>query len=333
MAAQAAAIQNNLQNENQVLNNAANALINVLQQRNAASYNNASDSHADDSDDDDNSGTAAAPEPDPAPAPPPAATYTAPDDQPSTAAAVSNLLGDEGTPSQQPAEQPASATDQAATASAVSSLIGNAGTPPPASPSAPANNAPAGWLIDPGKADSSASAFPSDPANLPEPADPSVASDMNDTADVPDVSAATLADYMQPGIDGAIQIKDELSTLVQASGQTIVNWIANTTDDPAMQWLGVHGWNGSLTTAPLPTASDSPEAAANMTFQQGGLSVLGAIKGVAGIVTAGPIGMAYGARTYYLSGVSLVNSISNQLDLANQDILGNPQNQQNNQAQ
>jgi hypothetical protein len=284
LATQAAAIQNNLQNEDQNLNNAANALINVVNRSNAANDSNAtpSNSNSSNDDDDDSSDTPATPTPNPAPSPSPAATDGSTGSAPSTAAAVNNLLGNEAAPSQQPTGQTPSTADQAATANSVSNLLSN-----------------------PNAASNSASIFPAPQA----PADSDFNTAFDESAETsPDQSTPSAsAALAQALLSGGQQIKDSLNGLVSATQ----GLVSNVTNSPTAQWAMSQGWEG--TTAPLPTATDSPETMANLTQGQAIVGFGDILNGMA----AGPWGMAKGLYSY---GTKMVNQMGADLGFASANI-------------
>jgi hypothetical protein len=286
LATQAAAIQNNLQNEDQNLNNAANALINVVNRSNSANDSSATSSNSNSSndDDDDSSDTPATPTPNPAPAlsPSPTATDGSTGSAPSTAAAVNNLLGNVAAPSQQPTAQAPTAADQAATANSVSNLLSN---PNAASNSAPISPAP----------------------QVPDDSEFSIVFNESAETSADQSTPSTSAALAQALLSGGQQIKDSLNGLVSA-GQGLVS---NVTNSPAAQWAMSQGWEG--TTAPLPVATDSPETMANLTQGQAIVGFGDILNGMA----AGPWGMAKGLYSY---GTKMVNQMGADLGFASANI-------------
>jgi hypothetical protein len=218
-------IQNNLKLQQQTINNAGNAILNVV---NSARNNNGNDSNSPDPDKSTNtsieSSNADSPQPEPTP---------------SSSAAVSALLD---------SDQPSNYT-----ASAVSALLGNGTQPGPAQPATGGTttaNAVAG-LLDDSKVSDSASAF-----SLPMPADPQINAVLQESADQPDQNEST--SWMQALQSGGQQGTDKLTGLV-TSAKNLLNNLSN---DQTVQWFASQGWTG--TTAPLPTATDGPDTVGNL---------------------------------------------------------------------
>lgn len=255
-AAAMRSLQETQQTNQQILQDGANALINVLTP-NSGSTDNTDPSVPDNSGGpaDSSNGAYIPPEP--------AYTWT-PTPQPSTASAVSALL-DSGQPSN-------------STADAVSALLGDTAQPASAQPSpaaATAATSAVASLLDSSKVSDSGSAF-AGYASLPAPPDPQFSAAMQDSTDQPDPSRATTLPQLPQSAGSAAQdVKDELTGLV-ASTKSLISSYA---DSPEVYWLVNQGWKG--TTAPLPAPGSTQEMATDLTFGQATVGLGDILEGMA----------------------------------------------------
>ena len=281
------AIQNNLKNNQQIINNAGDAILNVL---NTGHNNNDGDSVTPPSDnsayivpDSSNPGVSEIDFPAATPTPTPSATAVVSalldSDQPSnsSASAVTALLDDSQPTSAQPD------TSGTTTANEVANLL------------------------DSSKVSDSASVFA-----LPIPSDPQVNAVLQESIDQPDQNQST--SMMQALQSAGQQVTDSLTGLVN-SGKTLLSSLSN---DPAVYWLASQGWNG--TTAPLATstvtsesATNTPEGVANLVQGQAIVGFGDLLNGVA----QGPVGFAKGLYSY---GSKMVNQMGAALGFANANI-------------
>lgn len=292
------AIQNNLQNNVQTINNAGNAILNVV---NSARSNNGGDSN---NQADDRSVNVA---PDSAnfDSSQPDTESSSPDPAPTGSAAVSALL-DSDSPS------------NSSTAAAVSALLGDGTQPSSAQPGTSGMttaNAVAN-LLDSSKVSDSASAFA-----LPAPIDPQVNAAFGESADQPDQSQGSSP--LQVLQSAGQRVADRLTGLV-SSGRSLLSDLSN---DPTVYWAFNQGWNG--TTAPLPAASDAPEMPASTPEGAANLVQGQAIVGFGDLLNGmaqGPAGFAKGLYSY---GTKMVNQMGAMLGFANTNVVNSESNGSN----
>jgi hypothetical protein len=313
------AIQNNLKNEQQIINNAGDAILDVLRSNNSDAN---SDAESDDSGDDNSAdGSVVNNER-------PAIDYAALAAANAAAAAArrreqinadaAQILqasqsdmdsangngGEAVTPNAASAVNALLDSGQPSTSSnsAINSLLGDSTRPPATATttaSAVAN------LLNINDASASASAFPAY-ASLQTPTDPQFNAATQDSEDQPNPNAgASLSQLLQ---STGQEAKDALSGLV-VSGRTLASSYANS---QVVQWLASQGWNG--TTAPLPTATDTQDTATNLTFGQASVGLGDILQGMA----TGPSGVAKGIYNY---GAKMVNQMGAYLGLATTTIL------------
>jgi hypothetical protein len=98
------------------------------------------------------------------------------------------------------------------------------------------------------------------------------------------------------------QFADGLDQAISRGG----NLLSRVANDPVVQWV----WQdqGTLTTAPAPSAADSPEMAADKVIGQGALNTVGAASCFGGPLLC--------AKALYGGGIKLVNQISTDVGLA-----------------
>lgn len=304
-------IQNTQRANQQILQNGANQILNVLTSgRDDADGDSTTDAPVGgntDTVDDSNVNT-----------PPPTVYTWQPAPSPSASAAVSALLD---------SDQPAPSA-----AAAVSALLDDGSqqnTPQPASGGTTTANAVAN-LLDSSKVSDSASAFAAY-TSLPAPPDPQFAAAMQDSTDQPVPSlAATLPQMLQSTESTAGQVKDALTALVASTNSLISSYA----DSPEVYWLVNQGWKG--TTVRLPPAGSTQEVATDLTFGQATVGLGDILEGMAtneyskmaqltGVSAAlegagiGPTsaGVAQGIYNY---GSKMVNQMGAFLGLANNTI-------------
>jgi hypothetical protein len=282
------AIQKNLQNEQQLINNVGDAILNVV---NSARSNNDGDSVTPPSDnsayivpDYSNPGVSEIDFPAAAPAP-----------TPSTTAAVNALLDSDQPPN--------------SSASAVSALLDDSqptSAQPDTSGTTTANEV--ANLLDSSRVSNSGSAFA-----LPIPSDPQVNAVLQESIDQPDQDQSTT--MMQVLQSTRQEVTDSLTGLV-SSGKTL---LSNLSNDPTVYWLASQGWNG--TTAPLATSSGNSETVTNTPDGVANLVQGQAIVGFGDLLNGmarGPAGFAKGLYSY---GSKMVSQMGTALGFANSQIV------------
>jgi hypothetical protein len=284
------AVQNNLKNNQQMINNAGNAILNNL---NSARSNNDGDSVTPPTDDSANIAPDS-PNPGVSEVDFPAATPTP---APSSSAAVNALLDSDQPPN--------------SSAAAVSALLGDGTQPGPAQPATGGTttaNAVAN-LLDDSKVSDSASAF-----SLPIPADPEINAVFQESADQPEQSqGGSLGQMLQ---SAGQQANDAISGLV-TSGHSLVNSLTN---DRIVQWMSSD--QGNFTTAPLPISTDTPDTVGNLASGQ-------AVVGFGDILKGYAAGVLGGAKGLYSYGAKMINQMGADLGFANSNILNDQSGNQN----
>ncbi len=190
--------------------------------------------------------------------------------------------------------------------SAINSLLGDSAQPNTGAPATATTTASAvASLLNINDTSSSASVFPAY-ASLQAPTDPQFNAASQDSVDQPNQNmGASLPQMLQ---SSGQELQDSLSGLV-VSSRSLASSYANS---QAVQWLASQGWNG--TTAPLPTATDTQETATNLTFGQASVGLGDILEGMA----SGPSGVAKGIYNY---GAKMVNQMGAYLGLATTTIL------------
>jgi hypothetical protein len=277
------AIQHNQNNNQQILNSAGNALLNILTQSSADSNNSGRDTDADSDSSDDDTPTAAPPDNSNSAgndqSQPPAIDYEQRARDAAAAVAVAAAVRLTANDTQ----------DNADAAQAISQQVVAAQTA--ADDDASAINAVAQQLAkqDP---------VPTDVA----PRDLEMFSAFTGSADdtASDTENGGWITHTSQRVKQ--QLADGLDQVISRGG----NLLSSVTNDPVVRWV----WEdqGTLSTAPAPSTTDSPEMAANKVIGQGALNSVGAAA-----CYGGPMACA---KALYSGGVKLVDQISADLGLA-----------------
>jgi hypothetical protein len=311
------AMQNNLQNATQIINNTGAAILNALQPSNNSYADTTSNSS-----DDNSTGQPYASAP--APAALEAANAEAASQRDEFNAEAAQILQESKVDMASMSDRVGGGTAAAVNSlldsvppannsnSAISALLGDSAQPNAAATSTA--NAVSN-LLDINKVSDSASAFP---AYIPlaPPEDTQFASAMQESVNQSDPNAS--ASLLQSFQGAGQQVNDQLTGIVGSSRALA----SSVLDNRFVQWAMSD--KGSFTTAPLPVPSDSPNTAANLVYAQ---SVVGFGTILKQCVQNGPSGCIQGIKGY---GTAMVNQMGAVLGYAQVNIVDNPNQAPNN---